>query len=96
VAAQAHRRPEAQLGRGPQGLEDADQAEGGAAVGDEVDLVAVGTQVLRDVVEWLGSGGAEVTGVTLLLLRSHSNTMVLCEVNVLFLMYCEVNALFTN
>ena len=82
-------------GGGAEGGAEFDGTEGGAT-GDEVDLVAVGTQVLRDVVEWLGSGGAEVTGVTLLLLRSHSNTMVLCEVNVLFLMYCEVNALFTN
>jgi len=55
-AVQAHRGPEAQLAGGPQGLQDADKAEGRAAVGDEVDLVAVGAQVLRDVLQGLGSG----------------------------------------
>lgn len=42
-APQADPGAKAQLRGGQQGLEDADQAEGRAAVGDEVDLVAVGT-----------------------------------------------------
>lgn len=55
-AAEAHPRAEVEVGGGQQGLEDADEAEGGAAVGDEVDLVAVGAQEGRDLLLRFGPG----------------------------------------
>lgn len=55
-APQAHPGAKAELGGGQQGLEDADQAEGRAAVGDEVDLVAVGTQEGGDLLQRSGPG----------------------------------------
>lgn len=53
---EAHCGAEAQVRGGQQWLEDADEAEGGAAVGDEVDLVAVGTQEGREVLQGFGPG----------------------------------------
>lgn len=54
--AETHPRAEAEVRGRQQGLEDADEAEGRAAVGDEVDLVAVGTQEGRDVLQGFGPG----------------------------------------
>lgn len=55
-APEAHPGAKVEVGGGQQGLEDADEAEGRAAVGDEVDLVAVGTQEGGDLLQSLGPG----------------------------------------
>lgn len=61
-ASQAHPGAKVEVRGGEQGLEDADEAEGGAAVGDEVDLVAVGTQERRDVLQSFGPDDTHVGG----------------------------------
>lgn len=53
-APEAHPRAKAEVRCGQQGLEDADKAEGGAAVGDEVDLVAVRAQEGRGLLQSFG------------------------------------------
>lgn len=53
-APEAHPRTKVEVRGGKQGLEDADEAEGRTAVGDEVDLVAVGTQEGRDLLQRFG------------------------------------------
>lgn len=55
-AAEAHPRAKVAVRGGKQGLEDADEAEGGTAVGDEVDLVAVGTQEGGNLLQGFGPG----------------------------------------
>lgn len=54
-AAEAHPGAEAELGGREEGLEDADQAEGRAALGDEVDLVPIRAEEGRDLLERSGS-----------------------------------------
>jgi len=51
MAPEAPRGAEAQVRGRQQGLQNADEAEGGAAVGDEVHLVAVGTQEGRELLQ---------------------------------------------
>lgn len=51
-----HPRAKAEVRGGQQRLEDAHEAEGRATVGDEVDLVAVGTQERRNFLQRFGPG----------------------------------------
>lgn len=60
-APEAHPRAKAEVRCGQQGLEDADEAEGGTAVGDEVDLVAVGAQEGRDLLQGFGPGNKNLS-----------------------------------
>ena len=52
---------EVEVRGGQQGLEDADEAEGRAAVGDEVDLISVGTEEGRDLLQRFRPGNKKTS-----------------------------------
>lgn len=86
-AAEANPRAKAEVRGGQQGLEDADKAEGGAAVGDEVDLVAVRTQEGGNLLQRFGPGNTPKNIIILHFKCTNIGLLCLSRLQILYDIY---------
>lgn len=95
-AAEADPGAKAEVRGGQQGLENADKAEGRAAVGDEVDLVAVGTQEGGDLLQRLGPGNTTKNIIILHFKRTNTDSVGLHPLSIFQILYYIYSSVSTS